>query len=162
MSVSARSRAPAKHMMWVPAGTFAMGSEDFYPEETPIRKVSVDGFWMDEHPVTVAEFRRFVDDTGHVALAELAPSAADYPDADAELLVPGSLVFAPSRGPVDLRDYRNWWNWTPGAFWRRPEGPGSNVGERERHPVGRRGPRRSRRQGVCVGRLRPMGSASTT
>jgi formylglycine-generating enzyme required for sulfatase activity len=122
-------------MGWVPAGTFAMGSEDFYPEEAPVRELSIDGFWIDEHPVTVAEFRRFVDDTGHVTLAELAPSAADYPDAEADLLVPGSLVFAPTRGPVDLRDYRNWWNWTPGAFWRRPEGPRSNVGGRERHPV---------------------------
>jgi sulfatase modifying factor 1 len=122
-------------MGWVPAGTFAMGSADFYPEEAPVRQVPVNGFWMDEHPVTVAEFRRFVDDTGHVTLAELAPSAADYPDADAALLVPGSLVFRPTRGPVDLRDYRNWWHWTPGAFWRRPEGPESNVGGRERHPV---------------------------
>jgi sulfatase modifying factor 1 len=122
-------------MGWVPPGTFAMGSDDFYPEEGPVRDVSVDGFWIDEHPVTVAEFRRFVDATGHVTLAELAPAAADYPDADPELLVPGSLVFRPTRGPVDLRDYRNWWEWTPGAFWRRPEGPDSNVGGRERHPV---------------------------
>jgi sulfatase modifying factor 1 len=122
-------------MVWVPAGTFAMGSDDFYPEEGPVREVSVDGFWMDEHPVTVAEFRRFVDDTGHVTLAELAPAAADYPDAEAELLVPGSLVFRPSRGPVNLNDYRNWWEWTPGAYWRRPEGPESNIGGRELHPV---------------------------
>jgi sulfatase modifying factor 1 len=122
-------------MAWVPAGTFAMGSADFYPEEAPVREVSVDGFWIDEHPVTVAEFRRFVGDTGHITFAELAPAAADYPDADPELLVPGSLVFRPTGGPVDLRDYRNWWHWTPGAFWRRPEGPKSNVGGRERHPV---------------------------
>jgi sulfatase modifying factor 1 len=122
-------------MVWVPGGTFAIGSEDFYPEEAPVREVSVDGFWMDEHPVTVAEFRRFVDDTGHVTLAERAPAAADYPDAEPDLLVPGSLVFAPTRGPVDLSDYRNWWNWTPGAYWRRPEGPESNAGGRELHPV---------------------------
>jgi formylglycine-generating enzyme len=135
MSVSLRSRAPAKHMVWVPGGPFAIGSEDFYPEEAPVREISVDGFWMDEHPVTVAEFRRFVDDTGHVTLAERAPAAADYPDAELELLVPGSLVFRPTRGPVDLNDYRNWWNWTPGAYWRRPEGPESNAGGRELHPV---------------------------
>ncbi len=135
MSASSRSQAPAKNMSWIPAGTFAMGSTQFYPEEGPVRRVSVDGFWIDEHPVTVAEFRRFVDDTGHVTLAEVAPSAADYPDADPELLVAGSLVFRPTRGPIDLRDYRNWWHWTPGAFWRRPEGPESNVGGRERHPV---------------------------
>ncbi len=135
MPTSLPSAAPAKHMVWVPRGTFAMGSADFYPEEGPVREVSVDGFWMDEHPVTVAEFRRFVDDTGHVTLAELAPAAADYPDAEPELLVPGSLVFQPTHGPVDLNDYRNWWHWTPGAFWRRPEGPESNIGGRERHPV---------------------------
>jgi sulfatase modifying factor 1 len=119
----------------VPAGTFAMGSEDFYPEEAPVREVSVDGFWMDEHPVTVAEYRRFVDASGYLTLAEQAPDAADYPDAMPDLLVPGSLVFRPTGGPVDLRDYRNWWHWTPGAFWRRPEGPDSNVGGREHHPV---------------------------
>jgi formylglycine-generating enzyme required for sulfatase activity len=128
-------RAPAKNMVWIPEGEFLMGSEEFYPEERPVRRVSVDGFWMDEHPVTVAEFRRFVKATGHVTWAEVAPEAADYPDADPELLVPGSLVFQPTQGPVDLRDYRNWWTWMPGAQWRHPEGPGSTVHGRERHPV---------------------------
>jgi formylglycine-generating enzyme len=132
---SATRRRPAKDMLWIPAGDFAMGSCDFYPEEGPVCQVWVNGFWMDEHPVTVAEFRRFVKATGHRTTAEIAPPAEDYPDADPELLVEGSLVFAPSRGPVDLRDFRNWWRWTPGAFWRRPEGPGSNVGGRELHPV---------------------------
>jgi sulfatase modifying factor 1 len=124
-----------KNMVEVPTGTFRMGSERFYPEERPVREVSVDGFWIDRHPVTVAEFRRFVKATGHVTWAEEAPKAADYPDADPELLVPGSLVFAQSSGPVDLTDYTNWWAWTPGADWRHPEGAGSNVGGRERHPV---------------------------
>jgi formylglycine-generating enzyme required for sulfatase activity len=85
--------------------------------------------------VTVAEFRRFVRDTGHVTWAERAPVADDYPGADPDDLVPGSLVFRKTEGPVDLRDYRNWWEWAPGADWRRPEGAGSNVGGRERHPV---------------------------
>jgi hypothetical protein len=80
-----------------------MGSEQFYPEERPVRRVWVDGFWMDEHPVTVAEFRRFVKATGYVTWAEIAPEAADYPGADPELLVPGSLVFQRTPGPVDLR-----------------------------------------------------------
>jgi formylglycine-generating enzyme required for sulfatase activity len=122
-------------MEWVPGGEFLMGSDDFYPEEAPARRVAVDGFWMDEHPVTVAEFRRFVEDTGHVTAAELAPASAAGPDADAGLLIPGSLVFRPSRGPVDLRDVCNWWDWVPGADWRHPEGPESNVGGRELHPV---------------------------
>ena len=90
-------------MVWIDPGEFLMGSEDFYPEERPIHRVVVDGFWMDEHPVTVAEFRRFVKATGHVTWAEQAPDPADYPDAIPELLVPGSLVFTGSAGPVDLQ-----------------------------------------------------------
>jgi formylglycine-generating enzyme len=124
-----------KDMVELSAGTFRMGSERFYPEEAPVREVSVDGFWIDRHAVTVAEFRRFAKATGHVTWAEQAPEAADYLDADPELLVPGSLVFRKTQGPVDLRDYTNWWHWVPGAEWRHPEGPESNVGGRERHPV---------------------------
>ncbi len=112
-----------------------MGAEDFYPEEAPVHAVELDGFWIDEHPVTVAAFRRFTKETGHVTSAERAPDPRDYPGADPRLLVPGSLVFQRSTGPVDLRDPRNWWAWTPGAFWRRPEGPESNLGGRELHPV---------------------------
>jgi len=122
-------------MVDMPGGTFRMGSDRFYPEERPIREVSVDPFAIDRHPVTVAEFRRFVKATGHVTWPEQAPGAADYPDAEPESLVPGSLVFHKTRGPVDLRDFRNWWSWTPGADWRHPEGPESNVGGREQHPV---------------------------
>jgi formylglycine-generating enzyme required for sulfatase activity len=124
-----------KDMVELPSGTFRMGSESFYPEERPVRDALVDGFLIDRHPVTVAEFRRFVKATGYVTWAQKSPDPADYPDADPELLVPGSLVFRKAPGPVDLRDYRNWWEWTPGAEWRHPEGPGSNVGGRERHPV---------------------------
>ncbi len=124
-----------KGMCPVPGGEFLMGSADFYPEEAPVHRVALDGFWIDEHPVTVAEFRRFVKATGFVTFAELPPDAADYPDADPELLVPGSLVFQPASGPVDLRDFRNWWEWVPGASWRHPEGPASHVGGRELHPV---------------------------
>jgi formylglycine-generating enzyme required for sulfatase activity len=122
-------------MVWVPGGEFLMGSDQFYPEERPVHRVTVDGFWMDEHPVTVAEFRRFVKATGHVTWAERAPDPDDYPGADPELLVPGSLVFQRAPGPVDLADFRNWWAWTPGAQWQRPEGPGSTVHGRELHPV---------------------------
>ncbi len=124
-----------RHMTWIPGGTFRMGSADFYPEERPVHMVSVDGFWMDEHPVTVEEYRRFVKATGYVTLAESPPLAADYPDADPGLLVPGSLVFRRTSGPVDLRDYRNWWAYVPGADWRHPAGPGSGCRGLERHPV---------------------------
>jgi formylglycine-generating enzyme len=126
---------PAKDMAWIPSGTFLMGSSDFYPEERPVHAVSVDGFWMDEHPVTVAEFRRFVKATGHVTVAEQSPDPADYPDADPALLVPGSGVFRMPPGPVPLDDVRNWWEWVPGADWRHPEGPGSSLDGRDRHPV---------------------------
>ncbi|HSS35247.1 MAG TPA: formylglycine-generating enzyme family protein, partial [Patescibacteria group bacterium] len=133
--VTTRPRPPAKDMAWIPGGSFRMGSDAFYAEERPVHTVSVDGFWMDDHQVTVAEFRRFVKATGHVTEAERAPGADEYPDADPALLVPGSLVFRPTRGPVDLTDYRNWWEWVPGADWRHPEGPGSSVDGRDRHPV---------------------------
>jgi formylglycine-generating enzyme len=126
---------PAKDMVWVPGTTFRMGSDDWYPEERPVHHVTVDGFWMDEHLVTVAEFRRFVRETGHVTWAEIAPDEADYPDADPSLLVPGSLVFRRTRGPVDPTDYRNWWAWQPGADWRHPDGPRSSIAGLDRHPV---------------------------
>lgn len=124
-----------KNMSSIPGGVFWMGSEDFYPEERPVHQVHVDSFWMDTHPVTVAEFRRFVKATDHVTTAEQAPAAADYPDADPGLLVPGSLVFTPPNHAVALDDYTQWWSWMPAADWRHPEGPTSNVGGRERHPV---------------------------
>ena len=122
-------------MVWVPGGSFDMGSDEFYPEERPVRRVQVDGFWIDPHPVTVAEFRRFVKATGYVTVAERPPSAADYPDADPALLVPGSLVFQRPRARVALDDHRVWWAYVPGAQWRRPEGPASDVYTRARHPV---------------------------
>ena len=112
-----------------------MGSEDFYPEERPVHRVAVDGFWMDEEPVTAAEFRRFVRETGYVTFCERPLDPALYPDADPDLLVPGSLVFRKTGGPVDVRDFRNWWEYVPGAFWKRPEGPGSTINGRDRHPV---------------------------
>jgi formylglycine-generating enzyme required for sulfatase activity len=122
-------------MTWLPGGEFAMGSRDFYPEEGPVRRVGVEGFWVDERPVTVAEFRRFVKATGYVTMAERPPDPADYPGADPASLVPGSLVFQRSRGPVDLRDVTNWWAYVPGATWQRPEGPASDTYTRGRHPV---------------------------
>ena len=111
-------------MAWVAAGTFAMGSEDFYPEERPVREVAVDGFWIDVTPVTVAQFRRFVRATGWVTVAERDLEPA-----------PGSLVFHPTPGPVRLDDFRQWWSYVEGACWHRPEGPGSDTYTRARHPV---------------------------
>jgi len=124
-----------KDMVWIDGGSFQMGSEDFYPEERPVHRVEVAGFWIDRHQVTVAEFRRFVKATDYVTVAERPLDPAMYPDADPSLLVPGALVFHKTAGPVDLNDYRNWWSYVPGASWRHPEGPDSTLHGRERHPV---------------------------
>jgi len=130
-----RERANTRQMRYIPGGSFLMGCDLFYPEERPVRRVQVDGFWMDEHPVTVNEFRRFVAATGYVTLAERPLNPALYPDADPALLVPGALVFHRTAGPVDLRDFRNWWRYIAGASWDHPEGSRSNVAGRDRHPV---------------------------
>lgn len=122
-------------MIWVAGGTFLIGSDRFYPEERPVRRESVRGFWMDAHPVTNAAFRAFVDATGYVTLAERPPDPSVYADADPSLLVPGSSVFRKPRGPVDLRDSRIWWDYLPGADWRHPEGPDSDLAGRDDHPA---------------------------
>jgi sulfatase modifying factor 1 len=122
-------------MQYIRGGTFAMGSDDFYPEERPVHTVSVGRFWIDARPVTAADFRRFVRETGYVTLAERPLDPELYPGVDPELLTPGSLVFRKTSGPVDLDDHGNWWEYIPGAFWKRPGGKGTTVNGRDRHPV---------------------------
>lgn len=122
-------------MTWLERGRFAMGSEDFYPDEGPIRHVEVDGFWISPFAVTNEQFAVFVDATGHVTEAERTPDPALFPGAVADDLVPGALVFGMTSRPVDLRDYSQWWSWTPGANWRHPLGPGSSIDGLEKHPV---------------------------
>ena len=122
-------------MVWIPARTFEMGSDDFYPEERPAHQVTVDGFWIDRYPVTNERFSDFVDRTGHVTRAERPLDPAAFPGADPEALVPGGLVFERSAGPVDLTDWTNWWAYVPGAQWRHPRGPGSGLENRPDHPV---------------------------
>lgn len=122
-------------MLDIPAGRFSMGAERFYPEEAPVRDVEVDGFAIDRGPVTVAQYTRFVDETGYVTLAERTPDPAKYPDADPSLLVPGSAVFRPTAHPVSLDDPRQWWAYVPGANWRHPWGPNSDNSQRQDHPV---------------------------
>ena len=130
----AMSTVDPNNMVWIPGGTFRMGSDDHYPEEGPAHDVEVDGFWMDQHPVTNEDFARFVDATGHVTSAERAPLAEDYPGALPELLVPASVVFVPPAHRVDLSQ-PTWWDLVPGADWRRPRGPGSSVEGLSDHPV---------------------------
>jgi formylglycine-generating enzyme len=122
-------------MAWIEGGAFRMGSDRFYREEMPVRSVSVDGFWIDRHPVTVREFARFVRETGYVTCAERPLDPAGYPGIDPSLLVPGSLVFRKATKPIPLHDYGAWWRYAPGASWAHPEGPESTVKGRERHPV---------------------------
>ena len=126
-SCSGNALDPGRHVL--------DGVRGLLPEERPVHRVSVDGLWMDETPVTAAQFRRFVRETKYVTLAERPLDAALYPDADPELLVPGSLVFRSSTGPVDLNDHRNWWEYVPGAYWKRPGGSGTSVNGRDHHPV---------------------------
>ena len=129
------NRPPQPGMVWIPGGDFKMGSDRHYKEEAPVHTVSVDGFWIDQYQVTNAQFAVFVKKTGYVTVAERPPDPALYPDAAPENLAPGSLVFQMTEGPVDLTQINQWWAWTHGACWRRPEGPGSHVRNRQRHPV---------------------------
>ncbi|MEB3265738.1 MAG: formylglycine-generating enzyme family protein [Cyanobacteriota bacterium] len=128
-------RPPAQGMVWIPGGRFRMGSDRHYPEEAPAHWVVVDGFWMDRAPVTNSQFLRFVKATGHVTVAERPADPADYPAARPELLQPASIVFVPPPGPIGLGDPYRWWHYVPGANWRHPEGPGSSIRGREKHPV---------------------------
>jgi len=132
-------------MIWIAGGSFTMGSKDDSGRlnEGPPHRVQVDGFWLDEHTVTNAEFEKFIKATGYVTTAERSPSWEELerqlpPGAQKpadSVLVAGSMVFTPSEGPVDRSDMRNFWRWVPGANWRHPEGPESSITARMNHPV---------------------------
>lgn len=121
-------------MIQLPGGSFSMGSERFYPEEAPLRQVKVGAFWIDETPVTNAQFAAFVAATGHITFAEIAPDPKDYPGMLPEMAHPGSLVFVPSPGPVRL-DIVSWWDFRLGADWRHPLGAESSLNGLDDHPV---------------------------
>lgn len=126
---------PTRELVWIPAQTTALGSDHHYAEESPAHEVTEAGFWIQPHQVTNAEYARFVDDTGYVTVAERPIRPADYPGAPPENLVPGSMVFRRTAGPVDLRHLSQWWVWTPGACWNHPRGPRSSWTGRDQHPV---------------------------
>jgi sulfatase modifying factor 1 len=142
--IPASSPAPAG-MAWIPGGEFSMGSKDPrgdvcggnepMDDARPVHRVYVDGFWMDRTEVTNAEFARFVDATHYVTVAERPLRASDYPGVPTDKLAPGSLVFAPTDRAVPLDNAFRWWSWVPGANWRHPEGPASDLKGRERYPV---------------------------
>lgn len=132
-------------MIWIPGGSFTMGSDDSDAkrDERPPHPVKVDGFWMDETPVTNKQFKKFVQETGYVTTAEKAPTLEEImsqvppgtPEPAAELLIAASLVFKPSNGPISLACNRAWWEWKPGANWKHPLGPDSTIEGKEDHPV---------------------------
>ncbi|MUL66698.1 sulfatase-modifying factor 1 [Mycobacterium sp. CBMA 234] len=122
-------------LAWIPPQTAVLGSADHYPEEAPARDVTVAGFSMQRHQVTNAQFGAFIEATGYVTVAERPLNPADYPDAPAQNLQPGSMVFRRTPGRVDLRHLSQWWTWTPGACWNHPRGPKSSLRNREQHPV---------------------------
>jgi sulfatase modifying factor 1 len=126
---------PRADMVFVPGGGFRMGSDGHYPEEAPAHRVNVGAFWIDSAPVTNRQFRKFVNATKHVTLAEIAPKAEDYPGALPHMLKAGSLVFSPPKEPVDLKDWSQWWRFKFGADWRRPYGPRSSISGMDDHPV---------------------------
>ena len=123
-------------MVWIPGGTFRMGCADCgMPDAAPIHPVAVDGFWIDATPVTNAQFDAFVKATGYVTIAERTPDAKDFPGVAPDKLVPGSACFKPPSGPVPLDDPMAWWTYQPGANWKHPEGPDSNLDGRAEHPA---------------------------
>jgi formylglycine-generating enzyme required for sulfatase activity len=114
-------------MRFIAGDEFTMGSERFYPEEAPLRRVRLDDFWIDETPVTNRDFAAFVAATGHVTFAEIAPDPKDYPGMPPEMARPGSLVFTKTQGPVPLEQPLHWWRFTFGADWHHPLGPDRDV-----------------------------------
>ena len=132
-------------MVWIPGGEFKMGSTDplARPDESPVHRVRVDGFWMDETEVTNAQFAAFVAATGYKTVAERPidweelkkQTAPGTPKPDDAMLQPGSLVFTPPPKPVSTADVSAWWSWTHGADWRHPAGPTSSIEGLNNHPV---------------------------
>lgn len=134
-----------QEMVWIPAGEFMMGTEGqgAMRNEQPAHRVRLPGFWMDEHEVTNAQFRKFVEATNYVTTAEKPPDWEELkqqlppgtPKPSDDKLVAGSMVFTPPKGPVPTNNVALWWTWTPGASWKCPEGPGTNLDGRDNHPV---------------------------
>ncbi|MFN3002396.1 formylglycine-generating enzyme family protein [Mycolicibacterium wolinskyi] len=119
----------------IPGGIAQLGSDHHYAEERPRRDEPIGTVVFDEHPVTNAQFAEFVSATGYCTIAERPPKAEDFPDAPDHMLVPGSMVFTASTGPINLSDWTRWWRWQPGASWRAPLGPDSDWRMAPDHPV---------------------------
>ena len=137
--------SPPKGMVWIPGGEFSMGAKVngggscempmASNDAGPVHRVRVDGSWMDATAVTNEQFEEFVKATGYVTIAERAPTKEEFPDAPAENLVAGAVVFAPTDHEVPLTDHYQWWSYVPGANWRHPLGPQSDIKGKEKCPV---------------------------
>jgi formylglycine-generating enzyme required for sulfatase activity len=152
LTIESQAKSPSptpKGMVWIPGGKFSMGStgkslgtsicgacsEATVADCLPVHRISVDGFWMDATDVTNDEFEKFVKATGYVTIAERVPTKEEFPNAPAENLVAGSVVFTPTKEPVPLYNHLRWWNYVKGADWRHPSGPDSNIKGHGNDPV---------------------------
>lgn len=132
-------------MVKIAGGTYMMGGDNSQADkdEYPKHKVIIDGFYMDIHEVTNAQFKAFVNATGYITTAEKKPDWEELkkqlppgtPKPDESNLVPSSLVFTPPNHPVDLNNYSQWWSWVSGANWKNPSGPNSNIKGKDNYPV---------------------------
>lgn len=141
---NAPKKAP-KGMVWIPGGEFSMGSDEaseslcsikgITKDATPVHRVYVDGFWMDQTEVTNKQFEAFVTATGYITVAEKVPTPEDLPGVPVEYLVAGSALFTPTASPVPLDNYTQWWQFVKAADWKHPEGPDSSIKNKENYPV---------------------------
>ena len=122
-------------MVAIPAGDYQVGSDRFYPEESPVRQVSIASFEIDQAPVTNAEFQQFVDATGYQTVSERPPDPTLYPDLPPEEQIPESVVFLPPPPTVDRSEPLSWWALIAGADWRHPQGPDTSLEGLMQHPV---------------------------
>lgn len=135
MTESSSTLNQLSDMVWIPGGTFWMGSDDHYPEEAPRHEMTVGAFLMDTHPVTNEQFAEFVEATGHVTPAEKRPEPLYCPGGSVEMLYPGSFVFLPPDRAVPPGVWQDWWRLIEGANWRHPYGPTSSITTIGDHPV---------------------------
>ena len=123
------------NMVWIPGGTFNMGSKHGKPDELPVHKVTLDGFWINKTEVTNEQFAEFVNATKYLTLAEQKPNPLDFPGVPEGKLVPGAVVFEPPPGNPPLNNHRIWWTWKVGASWKHPNGPNDSIKGKDNHPV---------------------------
>lgn len=129
----AADRCPPS-MVLIPGGSTRIGAGAQLPEEQPSRSLRISPFCLDRTEVSNDRFAAFVAATGYVTVAERPLTVEQFPELKASERAPGSLVFQPVGGSGPIEEL-SWWHWVPGADWRHPEGPGSDLTGRGQHPV---------------------------